>query len=401
MIAGSGLLGGAPLGAVPTQETAAQDTAAQDTAAQETGTGTTVRVAVFNVWELSLTKLDEVDSEGRGAHPQLLAAAEILQRVRPDIVLINEIDYDPERDAVRRFQDRYLAVPQGGQDPIRYPHVVYEPVNTGVPSGLDLSGDGDADDPEDAWGFGRYPGQYGMAVLSRFETDSEALRTFQMLRWSSLPGHLMPDGREGRPAWYGPEAADRLRLSSKSHWDVSVRIGGRILHILAAHPTPPVFDGDEDRNGRRNFDEIRLWGDYLTGGDAASWIVDDRGRRGGLSSGAPFVILGDYNADPVRDSGPYGQPAIDQLLKHPRVRDPKPKGDGDQGEDRPYAGDSRTRTSAYGRIDYALPSRNLDVVGSGVFLPPAESPLRPLVAGDGRASDHQLVWVDLRWETPR
>jgi len=35
-------------------------------------------------------------------------------------------------------------------------------------------------------------------------------------------------------------------------------MGGQVIHILASHPTPPVFDGVEDRNGRRNHDEIRL-----------------------------------------------------------------------------------------------------------------------------------------------
>ena len=40
------------------------------------------------------------------------------------------------------------------------------------------------------------------------------------------------------------------------------------VHFLVSHPTPPVFDGPEDRNGPRNYDEIRFWADYSprTGG---------------------------------------------------------------------------------------------------------------------------------------
>ena len=49
--------------------------------------------------------------------------------------------------------------------------------------------------------------------------------------------------------------------------------------LLVAHPTPPVFDGPEDRNGRRNFDEIPLLGDYVTG--RSGYIYDDDGGRGG------------------------------------------------------------------------------------------------------------------------
>ena len=54
-----------------------------------------------------------------------------------------------------------------------------------------------------------------------------------------------------------------FRLSSKSHWDVPIRIGRETVHFLVSHPTPPVFDGPEDRNGTRNHDEIRFWADYV------------------------------------------------------------------------------------------------------------------------------------------
>ena len=60
-----------------------------------------------------------------------------------------------------------------------------------------------------------------------------------------------------------------------------------------------------------------------------------------------------------------------------------------------YPGDPRLLTSGFGRIDYVLPSRGLRVVGSGVYLPEESHPARSLVAGDGRASDHFLVWVDI------
>ena len=56
--------------------------------------GQLVRIAAFNVWELSSRKLDQVDEHGRGVNLQLRKAAEIVQRVRPDVLLINEFDYD-------------------------------------------------------------------------------------------------------------------------------------------------------------------------------------------------------------------------------------------------------------------------------------------------------------------
>ncbi len=361
----------------------------------------TLRVAAFNVKELGRDKLDRSDAEGRGEDPQLRSAAEIVQRLRPDILLINEIDFDDERANARLFVDRYLGVSQGGQEPIDYPYIFFEPSNTGVPIGHDLNNDGDTDDPEDCYGFGKYPGQYAMALLSRFPIDAAGARTFRHLLWRDMPGHLMPDGEDGKPAWYDADEAAVLRLSSKSHWDVPVDIDGMTLHVLASHPTPGVFDGDEDRNGRRNFDEIRLWVDYLAGGEASSYLVDDSGGAGGLADDARFVVLGDLNADPVNDPAPYGVTAIGQLLDHSRVQDPEPTGAGGLHEERDYAGRKETRTAYFGRIDYVLPDAGFEVAGSGVFWPAPDDPLRRLVDGAEGASDHHLVWVDLILPVPR
>jgi endonuclease/exonuclease/phosphatase family metal-dependent hydrolase len=183
-----------------------------------------------------------------------------------------------------------------------------------------------------------------------------------------------------------------------------VQVGGRLLHFLASHPTPPVFDDAEDANGRRNFDEIRLWADYLTGGDKADYLVDDQGRRGGLPPGSPFVVLGDLNADPLQDKErPYGRSAISQLLEHSRVQDPGPLSEGEMPADpsRPYPGDTRSRTTSFGRLDFVLPSRDLQVAGSGVWYPLPTDPLRVLVTPPDPASDHLLVWLDLRLEAGR
>jgi endonuclease/exonuclease/phosphatase family metal-dependent hydrolase len=358
--------------------------------------GHTVRVATFNIWELSGKKLNQVDAEGHGANLQLRKAAEIIQRVRPDVLLINEIDFDAEqRRSAALFAQRYLKVGQNGQEPIDYPHVFFEPVNTGLPTGLDLDNDGAPNGPADAFGYGRYPGQYGMALYSRYPIEADRARTFQKLLWQAMPNNLMPDGQAGKPAWYSPQEAALLRLSSKSHWDVPLRIGETVLHVLASHPTPPVFDGPEDRNGRRAFDEIRLWADYLTGGESAAYLVDDGGGRGGIDPNASFLILGDLNADPVKDRAAYGRPAISQLLQHPRVQDPRPTSTGAAAHPKPYPGDKATRTCDFGRIDYVLPSSDLTVRGSGVFWPPPDHAQRPLVEDPDKSSDHRLVWVDL------
>lgn len=351
----------------------------------------TLRVATFNT-ALSRNAAGQVVQEMRlGGTPQIRAVAEIIQRIRPDILLVNEIDHDPRGHAVALFAEA-LETGLRGAEGIAYPHRFTAPVNTGVLAPVDLDGDGRRTLPGDAFGFGRHPGHYGMAVLSRFPVAGA--RTFRTLRWQAMPGHRMPRGH------LAPEAEAVLRLSSKSHWDVSVEVGGTTLHILASHPTPPVFDGPEDMNGRRNADEIRFWTDYLDGRD---WIVDDEGGRGGHGEGL-FVILGDLNADPADGDG--RREAIRALLGHPRIADPLPRSAGGAAAPRPEGrqGDAALATAAFGespgplRVDYVLPDRRLAVVGAGVFWPAEGEPHRRLV-GDGSrivSSDHRLVWVDLR-----
>ena len=349
----------------------------------------TVRVATFNA-SLARKGAGVLIADIGKRDPQVLAVAEILRLVRPDIVLINELDYDADGIAVRAFMDLLAA----GPDVLDLPHHHAGPVNTGVPSRLDLDRDGRTMGPGDALGFGRFPGQYGMAVLSRFELGP--VRTFQNLLWSTVPWAEEPISPDGTP-WYTDMAWEMLPLSSKSHWDVTVALpDGRALHVLASHPTPPVFDGPEDRNGLRNAAEIRFWVDYIEG---AEWPVDDDGVAGGLADGADFVILGDLNADPLRGDG--RRETIAALLGHSLVQDTEPTSPGATAAGRP--GDTADWPEQNGpgnmRVDYALPSRSLSVTGSGVFWPAPDDPLAQLVQSKGRdhtSSDHRLVWVDFR-----
>jgi endonuclease/exonuclease/phosphatase family metal-dependent hydrolase len=326
--------------------------------------------------------------------------AAVIQTVRPDLLLLNEFDYDAAGVAADRFQRDYLGVGQHGRQPIAYAHRYFAAVNTGVPSGLDLDGDGRTDSPGDAWGFGRHPGQYGMLVLSRFPIDTAHVRTFRLLRWAALPGALRPLNADGTP-YHRDDVWSQLRLSSKSHWDVPIRTPAGTLHFLVSHPTPPVFDGPEDRNGRRNHDEIRLWADYIEP-TRADHLVDDAGARGGLAADARFVIAGDLNADP-RDGASSGG-AIAQLLEHPRIRaTPIPRSDGARAAatsiaDAAQRGDPAHDTGAFGppvgnlRIDYVLPSRDLEIQAAHVFWPLPSEPDHALID----ATDHRMVYLDLR-----
>jgi hypothetical protein len=335
-------------------------------------------------------------------------AAATIQEVRPDVLLLNEVDWDADGESVRRFVANFLAVGQDGRAPLDYPYVYIPEVNTGVHSGHDLDRDGVVTITPgsrayggDAFGYGEYPGQYGLAVLSRFPIDVGRIRTFRRFRWKDLPGAWLPED------WYSDAALEVLRLSSKTHADVPVVIDGRTVHFLVSHPTPPAFDGPEQRNRRRNHDEIRFWELYV-GDGAQDWVLDDAGRRGGLGA-QPFVIAGDLNADP--NDGASSGGAINRLLSHPRVRSepvPSSPGGAEQatlqgGINLQHRGDPAHDTADFGengagnlRVDYVLPSTELRIVASGVFWPVSSDPLFRLAGTyPFPVSDHRLVWVDL------
>ena len=389
-----------------------------------------VRFSTFNA---SLNRFFEgqlVEHLSTPENQQAKNVAETIQRYQPDVLLINEFDYfaaDPQA-AVDLFRENYLEVSQNGATPIHYPYSFIQASNTGIHSGFDLNNFGGVVSTplapgygDDAFGFGEFPGKFGMVVYSKYPIDTEAARTFQLFRWTDMPGNLMPI------PFYSPEEVAIFRLSSKSHWDVPITIGKKTVHFLVSHPTPPVFDGPEDRNGRRNSDEIRFWADYITPGARSSYIYDDEGARGGLKPGELFVIAGDQNSDPLDADSIPG--SIQQLLEHPVVNTkttPSSLGGpwasrtqdalnlvhrSDPAFDTADFCDTPVFPPCSGpgnlRADYVLPRRNLQIVDAGVFWPSADpadaDPLAPFaylvdLTGLGfpaPTSDHRAVWVDV------
>lgn len=375
-----------------------------------------IRFATYNIEDVRT--IDLLDP----THPRLTRAAAAIQRLRPDILLVNELTYDypdypelaaddrlPPGSNARRFAETFLAVPQGpGLDAIRYN--VYQPrTNTGIHSGFDLDNSGDQSTtwqtPEpsdstgapprqtsagrkygnDSYGFGTFPGQYGMALFVRegLQIQTDSVRTFQEFRWSAMPEALAPVASDGTP-WYSPEEWDEFRLSSKTHAIVPVQFeDGRTVSVIISHPTPPAFDGDEMRNKKRNHDEIRLLAAII---NDEPFVVDDEGKAGGLPSGSPFVILGDLNADPDEGST-FENPMEKFLLGSPLVRGAfVPSADSAGVAAFPNLDPDDTAGFRL-RADYVLPSVDFTIVDGGLYRSPE---LRTV-------SDHFPVWVDVVW----
>ena len=353
-----------------------------------------LRIATFNIQDVRSADLDTSD------HPRLKKIAQIIQRMRPNILLLSElaICQDDSASNADRFVELYLSVPQApGLKPITFN--TYTPAsNTGIHSGLDLDHSGTIS-PEvpdrsptqqtaqgrtygnDCFGFGTFPGQYAMAVLVNpaLTIDTDSIRTFQKFLWKDLPDHTAPTNPNRSP-FYNPEEWASFRLASKSFADIPIILpNGSTLHALISHPTPPAFDGEEWRNKRRNHDEIKLIRHYIDNDQA---LYDDHGVSGGLSKNSSFVIMGDLNADPS-DGSSLNMVMMLQILTSTKLaEDVFPSSEIKIDRLDP------TDTAHFRlRVDYVLPSIDITISKSGVW--------RSAEEGSDFPSDHFPVWMEV------
>ena len=268
----------------------------------------------------------------------------------PDVITLQRFDYDLEGRALAAFADAL------GAQTAPYPYRYAAPPNAGLMTDLDLDADGKRGTARDAQGYGRFFGQGAMALLSRHPIATQTVQDFSTMLWRDLPNNLYPATKQGYFA--GEEVHNIQRLSSHGHWVVPIQHPSfGIVNILTFHASPPVFDGREDRNGRRNHDEVAFWSHYLDGAL-------------GPSPTDGFILMGAANLDPHRGDG--RSDAIATLLEHPKLQDPLPNVDTVLWE----------QTGPM-RVDYVLPSNDWKITNAQVM------PQNP------DASRHRLVWVEL------
>ena len=324
-----------------------------------------------------------------GDDAQIGAVLDIVAHVDPDILLITKFDYDRGGAALDAFAAALAA--RGAH----YPHRFALRPNTGMATGRDMIGDGRRGTADDKQGYGRFAGQAGMALLSRHPIAA-GVRDFSDFLWRDLPGALIPE-RDGAP-FPAEDVFDIQRLSTTGHWDVPVTLpDGRVLNLLAFYTSPPVFGGPADRNLRRNHDEVRFWNLFL---DGALPMAPPQ---------PPFAVIGDSNLDPHDGDGM--QAAMRDLLAHPGLQDPAPESAGARAaagaREAAQSGDPARDTTRWRmadgpgnlRVDYVLPSAELEIRDAGVFWPHPDDPDRALLGADeDAASRHRLVWVDIALE---
>jgi len=319
----------------------------------------------------------------RGGDPQIQSIVDVIDHVGPDILLLTDFDFDAGGVAMAAFSD-VLAHP--------YPYQFSLAPNAGLSTGLDIDGDGFTGDARDAMGYGRFFGDGGMALFSRYPIHVDRTVDLTGLLWRDVPKSVMPT-MDGAP-FPSAQVHDVIRVSSSGHWIVPIEVGTTVVTLLAFSATAPVFDGPEDFNGLRNRDELRVWEAVLDGAL-------------GPTPAAP-VLLGNVNAEP--NDGQGLREGIAAVLARPDLRDPLPKSGGGRADaDANHHGDPSLDTADWGRDDignlrvsYVLPSADLTIIDAGVFWPAPNEPDAALLGVDGAdAGPHRLVWADVAIEDVR
>lgn len=300
-----------------------------------------------------------------------MAVQAIIATVAPDVLLLTNFDHDYDGLALAAFAEV-----------TDFPYAFSLPTNAGLPSGVDLDGNGRLGEARDMQGYGRFRGDGGLAVLSQYPIQTDAVEDHSELLWRDLPGAVLPEGE-------ADAVASVQRLSSTGHWRVPIESPNGVLTLMASSHTPPVFDGPEDRNGLRNRDELRLWEAVLDGQFGTAPL--------------DFVIAGNLNLDPMDGEGL--KEAMQAILADPRLQDPRPQSTGGTlAADPEHVGDPALDTADWAdgrpgnlRVSYVLPAATWQVTGAGVFWPAPDDPDAALLGSDGfAAGPHRLVWVDIR-----
>lgn len=255
------------------------------------------------------------------ADERLVRLAGHLKQSGADVIVLTKFDYDAGGAALTALVELI------GE--FAYPYRLSLKSNAGIPTGQDLDADGRLGEPEDAQAYGRYPGQGGIAILSKFAIVDGDVRSYNDLLWQDLPNMLMTDQDTGR---------DIQRLSSGGHWRVPLELpDGTVLTVLSGHSNTPVFDGPDDRNGRRNRDELRLWEQMLD-----------------TEQLAPFVVMANTNLDP--NGGEGYRDAMAAFLNRTDLQDP-------------LSGIPTAHWERPGplRVSYILPSSEIEVTHAEVL----------------------------------
>lgn len=341
-----------------------------------------VRFAHFNIKELRTDKITNQNDA------QVTRALQNLRELNPDIVSINEIQYDlpnvPTQglpgtgDNMRRLLER--AKFPGGVSGWSFN---LAPANTGKRAKKKANGNYEIDpnSPDgrknaDQVSFGTFPGQYSTGFGTRFKVKGKVVVTDTLWKeWDpnflSL-GLKLPDGTA---------APEDMELFDKNFNDVVIDLDGHDVHVVTFHTVPAFgFGGSATLNIARNAAQLSFLKWYLLG-ECDNGACKASGVEP-LPAGTAFIAIGDLNVDWGTDSP--GAKVIESLLKHERVNNFRaenkdwkfklePLEPGKKETDRrarvTYMSDGVDLGKLQSELDYFIVSKELKIDSGRVYAP--------------------------------
>ena len=326
--------------------------------------GTEFTLVHYNIKELDSTKLRQGLQ-----NPQLAQAVAVLKKLKPDLLSINEMQYDlpgvPNASFTSTGQNMMALTTLMGWKPLG---ISFDPANTGLLARPQADGTypTDTTDPQfepysDPINYGIFPAEYATAGASRFPIVRKLV--FQDLKWAKF----RPDRKvEGFLDAFGePLKRETTELFDKNFTDAVLNIQGKEVHFILFHTVPSFDFGKEGSpNIERNGDQLAFLEWYLTGKTEFE-VPADLGIEP-LAQGALFVAVGDWNTDVVRNPSNPGSRVIQRLFKSTRPW-LAPETLAFSYESQPF-----TVKPYQNQFDYLLMSKQINVVKSGIYAPVAE-----------------------------
>lgn len=312
-----------------------------------------IKVVHYNIKELDSTKIQNASTS-----TQLIAAKSILKKLTPDILSLNEIQFDMPAVPNQQYQSR-------GQNlhflnsffETNMNHYSFFPANTGMNSRPNSQGEyilrptqEERELYADKVNFGMFPAQYSMGGLFQYQVVRET--NISNLKWKDFnPNINLSKFTQSN----GAPLPEDMSLFDKNFVDTVININGKEVHIILLHTVPSFHFGNmKSPNYERNRDQLKFLQWYLKGSG-------EIGNIRPLPRNATFIAMGDWNVDP--DSENLGAQVINELKSEFKM----------WMNERviTYRGSSFIPGGWTAQLDYILLSNDISILDSGVYGPEA------------------------------
>lgn len=319
-----------------------------------------IRIVQFNIQELDSVKIQSEKLTSQ----QMQSVKFILNQLKPDILSVNEIQYDLPGVPNEKFTsigkniDFFALEIFNNQLKNR----IYFPANTGENALRNANGEY-VRNPDilernkycDPVNFGMFPAQYSTAALTKFEVIS--VKQFNLIPWKefnpSIDLSLYLDER-------GQPLSNNMPLFDKNFTDVTLLIQGHTVHLLLLHTVPAFgFGNPKTPNFARNRDQLLFLKWYL-GHDTGLPVSNLTIER--LTHQDSFIALGDWNVDITDENESANVLQSLGKLYHYAINQYIPT----------HRGQDLLQDDFVKQIDYILLSNDIDIKNSGVFTPSAQ-----------------------------